>query len=246
MATIGIIVGIIFILYFLYIEFFTGHGTNFYFIWLFMGAVSILWGVAVRRGTFHSLPIWLKRGTGIIFFLGLCCFLVVEGMIVSHFFIRQEKDLDYIIVLGAQLKPNGPSRVLQLRLDEAYEYLLLNPETKVIVSGGQGSNEPTTEAQGMYEYLVNKGIQGERIIREDASVNTTQNIAYSSVFLDKETNRVGIVTNNFHVFRATRIAKAAGYQYVYGIPAASYPFLQPNNMLREFFGVMKDFLIGNM
>lgn len=246
MAAVGIIAGIVFILYFLCIELFTGHGTNFYFIWLVMGVVLVLWGIGIKRDVFRNIPFFLKRGTQILFFAGLLCFLVVEGMIVSGFFAKGEKNLDYIIVLGAQLKTTGPSKVLQLRLDTAVAYLMENEDTLVIVSGGQGSNEPDTEAQGMYDYLVAKGIDSDRIIKEDKSVNTNQNIAYSSEYLNKEEASVGIITNNFHIFRATQIARAQGYEQVQGIAAPAYIFLQPNNMLREFFGVVKDFLFGNL
>lgn len=246
METAALILGIIFILYFLCIEFFTGHGTNFYFIWLIMGVVLLGWTWGSKRGLWLHLPIWLRRGTGICLVIGFVCVLFVEGLIVSTYFAKGKENLDYIIVLGAQLKPSGPSRVLQMRLDKAYDYLVENPETKVIVSGGRGQNEPDTEAQGMYDYLVKRGIASERIIREDQSKNTTQNIAFSSAFLNKETDHIGIVTNNFHVFRGVHIAVAAGYQNVCGIAAPSYAFLQPNNMLREFFGIVKDYLFGNM
>lgn len=98
----------------------------------------------------------------------------------------------------------------------------------------------------MYDYLVERGIAPDRILKEDQSRNTSQNIDYSSTFLDKEKDSVGIVTNNFHIFRATHIAKKNGYKYVCGIAAPSELLLQGNNMLREFAGVMKDFLVGNL
>ena len=90
------------------------------------------------------------------------------------------------------------------------------------------------------------GIEKERIFREDKSKNTFQNLTFSAEFLDKETDSVGVVSNNFHVFRAVKIAEKAGYQNVCGIAAKGEPFLQINNMVREFLGVMKDFLVGNM
>ena len=98
----------------------------------------------------------------------------------------------------------------------------------------------------MYDYLVEKGVAAERILREDQSRNTSQNIEFSSAFLDKENDSVGIVTNNFHIFRATHIAKKSGYLQVCGIAAPSELSMQGNNMLREFLGVMKDFLAGNI
>lgn len=96
------------------------------------------------------------------------------------------------------------------------------------------------------DYLVEKGISPERILLEDQSKNTFQNLTFSAEYLNREKDAVGIVSNNFHVFRAAKIARKAGYQRVYGIAAKGEPFLQFNNMMREFFGVAKDFLVGNM
>lgn len=93
---------------------------------------------------------------------------------------------------------------------------------------------------------MEKGIDPSRITKEDKSVNTFQNLTFSAEFLDEANDSVGVVSNNFHVFRAEKIAQKAGYTDVHGISAKGEPFLQLNNMMREFFGVMKDFLCGNM
>ncbi len=240
------ILGMVCILYYACVGFMAGHGTNFYYIWLVMGLLFVLWGILWKRGFVKKLPCWIRKLTLIVIIIGGCLFLFVEGLIVSKCFEKGEQDLDYIIVLGAYLRPTGPSTVLQYRLDEAYDYYLENPNVKIVVSGGQGTNEPRPEAEGMAEYLIEKGVPAESILIENKSKNTTQNLSFSAQLIDEENASVGIVTNNFHVFRATQIAKAAGYHDVCGIAAKSYPFLQPQNMLREFFGVVKDFIFGNM
>ena len=125
-------------------------------------------------------------------------------------------------------------------------YLTVNEDTVCIVSGGQGSNEPCSEAEGMYRYLTEKGIEPERIIMEDKSTDTSENIAYSMDLIGRKDVSVGIVTNNFHVFRGVHLAKAAGFQDVSGISARSNVYFQLNNMVREFFGIMKDFVCGNL
>lgn len=153
---------------------------------------------------------------------------------------------DYCIILGAQWKESGPSYVLQKRLDAALDYLNRNEGTMVIVSGGQGGNEPISEAEGMKEYLMNAGIAEERIITEDTSTTTNENLINSSEFLDKENDRVVLVTNNFHVFRACSIARKQGYKHLEGLAAGSYPAMLPNNLLREFLGVIKDSFVGNL
>lgn len=241
---IWMIVGILCVLYCLALAITGGTGTWFFLIWGIMGIAFILWGI-FRGRIWHVMPHWLNITAGTLFLLMLAVFLFTEGCIISGFSKNTDKELDYIVVLGAQLKTTGPSRVLQYRLDTAYEYLTAHPDTKAIVSGGQGSNEPASEAQGMYDYLVKRGIEPGRIVLEDKSVNTEQNIRFSKEFLQADTDKVGIVSNNFHVFRAVKLAKAAGYRNVVGIAALATAFYLPNNMLREFFGVVKDFLMGH-
>lgn len=188
----------------------------------------------------------LRRGIGAVFIFGILLFVIVEGFIFAHYHDKGREDLDYIIVLGAQMKPAGPSAVLKFRLDAAYEYLTANEETICVVSGGQGSNEPCTEAEGMYQYLVEKGISPDRILLEKESTDTSENIAYSARLMGGTDVSVGIVTNNFHVFRGVMLARHAGFEDACGIAARSNIYFQPNNLVREFFGVMKDLVCGNL
>ena len=245
MRVIFIFLGVISLLYCMGIFFFGNHGTSFYLVWGVLGILCLIWA-KYGKDILAWMPGWLKKLSAILLAVGILIFLIVEGMIISGFSKKGQAGLDYILVLGAQLKDTGPSYVLQKRLDEAYEYLVNNPDTKVIVSGGQGSNEPAAEAQGMYDYLVEKGISPERIIKEGESKNTSQNIRFSMEYMDVQNDTIGIVTSNFHIFRALKLAKAAGYQNVCGIAAPSHPGLLINNMLREFLGVVKDFLVGNL
>lgn len=247
MYTVSFVIGILFLIYFLCIAFFVGHGTNFYFIWLLLGIAAIVFSQLGKTGFWaEHMPLWFRRISIITFCLGLIVFIIVEGCIISGFNQKGQPDADYVIVLGAQMKENGPSVALQYRLDEAIYYLNDNPNAMVIVSGGQGIDEHISEAQGMYDYLMNKGIEPARIIKEDQSKNTYENLTFSAELLEKEKDHVAIVTSNFHVFRAVKIAKKAGYENVSGISAKGEPFLQLNNMMREFMGVIKDFLFGNM
>lgn len=239
-------IGLICCIYCVAIGFFVGHGTNFYLIWGLGGLILIALSVICKKGLAVSLSSWVKVTFSFIVSSGLIIFFIIEGLICSGFKNNKEVELDYLIVLGAQLKENGPSRVLQMRLDKAYDYLTEHENTLVIVSGGKGYDEPCAEAEGMSRYLIEKGIDPKRIIKEDKSKDTFQNIAYSSAFIDKTRDKVGVVSNNFHIFRAVSLAKHAGYINVIGIPAPSEVFMLPNNMLREFFGVLKDFVMGNL
>lgn len=168
------------------------------------------------------------------------------GMIAREFSAKGNQNLDYIIVLGAQVRENRPSVVLKYRLDAAIDYLNKNPDTVCIVSGGQGGNEPFSEAKVMAEYLLDKGIEENRILIEDKSTNTVENIKNSKRLLEEPYNGVGIVTNNFHMFRAVQIAKKQGLEGICGIAADSNVLYLPNNILRECMGILKDWLMRNI
>lgn len=228
------------------IVFMIKSGSKFYLVWAAGGVCFAVLAWLLYFGIWDRIPLVFRKIFITVVFVGVTLFVIVEGCIISRFHDRGKEDMDYIIVLGAQMKPAGPSAVLRFRLDAAYDYLVENENTICIVSGGQGSNEPCSEAEGMYQYLTDKGIAPERIIMEDQSTDTSENIAYSMALIGRGDVSVGIVTNNFHVFRGVHLAKAAGFQDVCGIAARSNVYFQLNNMVREFFGIMKDLVCGNL
>lgn len=221
-------------------------GTKFFLIWLVIAAGFALLGYGIRHDIFRNLPAPVRIAAAVVTAAGLLWFGFAEGLILSRFWSDAQQGLPYIIVLGAQMKENGPSVALARRLDRAYAYLTENPDTVCVVSGGQGSNEPVSEAQGMYEYLVAKGIAPERILREERSQDTRQNLAFSRALIPEAETKVGIVTSNFHVYRSVQLAKSQGFCMAQGLGATSGVYFLPNNMLREFFGIMKDWFFGNM
>ncbi len=223
-----------------------GSGTWFFMVWLAAGVFFVLLYAACRTGLWQRLP----SAVHVLFFgaLGVfaAAFLIFCVVTVPHFGDRGKDGLDYLIVLGAQVNDDGPSAVLSFRLEAAREYLEQNPDTVCIVSGGKGYNEPDTEASVMKAWLTERGIAPERILTEDASRSTVQNIRNSMVLADLSRARVGIVTNNFHVNRAVAIAKKQGLTDVCGIAADSSALFLLNNLLREFLGTVKDLAAGNM
>ena len=218
--------------------FLAGSGTAFFLIWFFIGACCFGLALASRFALWDRVPKVWKRIICAAVYIGLCVFIFVEGLIFSHFFDKGEDDLDYIIILGAQVYKDKPSPILQFRLNTAIDYLSENPDTVCIVSGGQGYNEPFPEAEGMARYLEGKGIDKDKIIQEPHSGNTEENIRNSMAFIHDGAS-VGIVTNNFHVFRTLKTAQRLGLDNVCGIAAYTTIDFIPNNMLREFFGVVK-------
>ena len=174
---------------------------------------------------------------------------------LSHFSDRGPANLDFIIVPGAQVYETGPSVVYAFRLDAAAEYLKENPDTICIVSGGQGANETASEGKVGREYLVARGVEPERALAETKALNTTENICYSMELAEAALTeagaaatgenisaglKIGIVTNNFHVFRCVYLADKLTDCEVHGISAPALPWFLPNNMVREVFGILRD------
>lgn len=222
-----------------------GSGTMFWLVWEAIAMFFLLWAVLVHKNFFAAHK-KIQRISRVLLAIGVVVLMTFCGMIAGEFVSKGEQKLDYIIVLGAQVRENGPSVVLRYRLDEAMNYLNENPDTICIVSGGQGVNEPFSEAKGMAEYLLEKGIEENRILLEDESRNTVENIKNSKRLIKEPYHGVGIVTNNFHMFRAVQIAKVQGLQNVSGIAADSNVLYLPNNVLRECCGILKDWIFKNI
>lgn len=162
---------------------------------------------------------------------------------------RPDKDLEVLIVLGAQVRGTRVTNSLKRRLDRACAYLKEHPKTVAILSGGQGRGEDISEAFAMNDYLLECGIEQARLLMEDKSTTTWENLKFSfglygADFLNSDLHgkKVGIVTNDFHVCRALMMAKKQGYKKVQGVPASSNPVLFLNYLVREFFACAQTLL----
>ena len=179
MTYIFLTVGILCLLYCAGILISGVFGSWFFLIWGAAGAGFMALAWMWKNNIISRLPAAVKLLLVIVLAAGILVFLFIEGLIISRFHSKGEPGLDYLIVLGAQMRDSGPSKALALRLDTAVTYLEENEATLVVVSGGKGSNEPVSEAQGMFDYLVAKGIAPERIVMEDKSTNTKENLEFS-------------------------------------------------------------------
>ena len=140
----------------------------------------------------------------------LLFFIIVQGIIIRNYKsdIVEGKKLDYIIILGAKVVEKTPSKPLMERIKKAVEYLNDNPESRAIATGGKGNSAIITEAEAIKRELISEGIAENRIILEDNSTNTLENLKYSMELIKKDRKeenisdlKIGIVTNNFHIFR---------------------------------------------
>lgn len=175
--------------------------------------------------------------------IGVCAvvtivFVLVETLILCAMVALPKANLEYIIILGAQIRGKAICGSLKRRLDKGIKYLEANPNTLCIVSGGKGKGEDISEAEAMAEYLKQHGVDDDRIILEDKSTTTWENFKFSAPFiLNTEKDNVGIISNNFHIYRAMKMARVQGYQKVFALPATTDMVMFPNYMVREFFAL---------
>ncbi|WP_370458110.1 YdcF family protein [Bacillus sp. BPN334] len=101
--------------------------------------------------------------------------------IYKHGQMNATYDADYIIVLGSKVNGTKPSYSLQYRIDKAAEYLQSHEKTIAIVSGGKGKGEDISEALAMKNGLMKLKIAEDRIIMEDKSTSTDENIKLSKL-----------------------------------------------------------------
>ena len=228
-----------------------GSGTLSFAMWLAGAAFFLLCWFLAGNKRWMRCPKRLRCSAYILIAVVGTVFLICFGCIFSHFFDKGEDDLDVVIVLGAQMRDYGPSIIYRYRLDAACEYLEDNPDTICVTTGRKAGNESISEGEGGASYLVQKGIGEERIIAETESADTYENIANTLALL-KETKditpdtKIGIVTNGFHVFRGIHIAENLTDAQVSGIAAYTAPWYVPNNVLRECFGILRDFFAGRL
>lgn len=191
------------------------------FICFIIFTVLLLGGVIYFIKNRKNIKSKKIRVIGWIFSVLVCItvvgYVIFEGVYIYHMATYKNLynvgDCKYEIILGGGLNGDKPGSMLKNRLDLGIDYLNLHKDTKVIVSGGQGPDEAVPEAVAMKNYLVEHGINEDRILEENKSRTTVQNIAFSKKILEKEgakEDKVLIVTDDFHLYRAQLIADELG------------------------------------
>jgi uncharacterized SAM-binding protein YcdF (DUF218 family) len=201
---------------------------------LFFASVAIiLYAVFMDR---VSRKIHIALGALCTIPLMLMVFLAVYGSLDNATYTE-----DVAIVLGAGIRGEEVSLTLAKRLDQTVSYFGKNPRAVIIVCGGKGSQESITEALAMERYLIKHGVPKEKIIKEEKSASTYENIAFADEILKgyfPQGYSSALITNAFHVYRASRIAQNAGISASH-IGAPTVWYILPANYFREIFAVAK-------
>lgn len=216
---------------------------------IFLSLCIMLYGLLMKP--VHTLirNIWKKRfGKWVLRFIGACA---VVGCAVTlcisidmiRFACQDTPENATVIVLGCKVNGERPSLILRTRLDAAYTYLSENEESSCVVSGGQGDDEGISEAECMYRYLVERGIEPNRIYREDKSTTTKENLTFSKEIIDENNlnQEIVIVTNDFHEYRANKLAHSLGLD-TSAVPAKTAWYFLPTYYVREVFCVVYEWV----
>ncbi len=213
------------------------------------GVVLIAWAVWHLKFDKPVLKIkWLRMAVMVCVCVGIGAILVLELLIMTAAGAVPETPADTVIVLGCGIFPDGKLTIsLKNRLDAAYDYLEEHPSANVIVSGGQGDNEPVPEAAAMQSYLVSKGIDRSRIYTEDRSTSTEENLEFSLKIIEKNrlSKSVAIVTSDYHVYRALQHAKELGFNAC-GIPSPTPWRVWLSCHVREWLAILKTALLPGL
>ncbi len=192
---------------------------------------------------------WLKILLALVL-AGILCFAGLFGAVMYGDYDHVSGDPQVMIILGCRVMPGGePSILLQDRLDTALDYLDDHPDITVVVSGGQGSNEPTSEAACMADYLEEHGVDADQILLEDESSNTKENLIYSRELLEEQGVDVGeegvlVVSNGFHLTRSRMLAERFGYGHVSTLAApTSHVPSRIQMYIREPLALVKSFFL---
>lgn len=254
---------------------YTGFSFSFSLFWPLCAVILGLFAVGRRYYVGHrgQIPVWAAVSAVTAAGAVLTVILIVIALIGTGILTATKNSMDYVIVLGARIEGRELSKTLRQRLDRAIEYAERNPNTFLVLSGGKGEDEEISEAQAMYEYLRFNGVPENQLLLETRSVNTMENIQYSLEVIRNQENwkdsvfrqifgevaqnayspgdeldsiHIGILTSDFHLFRAKAIARKQGVKSVYGIAAPTDMILVPHLWIRECFAILKDKFMGNI
>lgn len=192
---------------------------------------------------------WWKALAALVL-AGILVFAGLFGAVIYGSYDHIRDDPQVMVILGCRVMPEGhPSILLQDRLDTALDYWEEHQDITIVTSGGQGSNEPTSEARCMADYLMEGGVPEDQILLEDQSHNTKENFLYSKELLADEGIDVGetdvlVVSNGFHLTRARMLAERFGYGEVSTLAAPTSHIPSRIQMyIREPLALVKSFFL---
>ena len=175
--------------------------------------------------------------------------MLIGAIVADVIAARHEPDLDkdFLIILGCGFRKDGtPSPLLRGRLDRALRFAEKQEAATgkapiFVTSGGQGPDEVCSESACMKRYLLEQGVPEDRILEEDRSTDTFENMKYSKAQIWKVNpqGKIAFATTNYHVFRSGLYARRVKMRAV-GMGADTKWYFWPNASVREFVGLLTE------
>lgn len=208
---------------------------------LFLILYGMSFGTFVNKNLNYKLLL-LNRILSLLLVIGLVSFIWIETLVFQSLKSNDNVRVNYVVVLGAGIQGEEPSLTLKRRLDKSIEYLSANPNSTIIASGGFGKEVTISEAEVMKRYLIAHGISESRILKEEKSMTSDENLRYTKLLLTQlygaEVPTILIITSDYHMFRAKHIAYRY-YPVVYGISSETPRAIMINYAIREYLAVLK-------
>ncbi|MDY6096289.1 MAG: YdcF family protein [Oscillospiraceae bacterium] len=199
----------------------------------------LLWLLAVLIFAFPRLSKTWRIVLAALLVLSAAVFAVFEAPVISNAKTDAAPQSDYLIVLGAGVNGSAPSLSMVNRLEAALDYLEAYPDAVAIVSGGQGAGEDVTEASAMHDWLVAHGMPESRIVQEDQSTSTRENLENSFAIIRSRggdpADGVAVVSSEYHLYRAKQMARALGAKPLGVAAETTLPTMRANYFIREAF-----------
>lgn len=190
----------------------------------------------------HKVSRWLYRG--ILMMIALVALLVVVESACMISAANREPELGAtVVVLGCRVYGERASLSMQERLEAAFKYLVEHEDSVCVLSGGQGDGETITEAECMYRYLVNKGIDAARLYKEEVSTTTRENLLFSKQLIEEQGLHpvIAIATSEYHEYRAGLIADSLGIEHA-AVPGKTAIWLFPTCYVRELYAILYEWI----
>ena len=199
---------------------------------------------------FRRLPVIIKKSMVIVTVLCMAIFLLFEIFIILEAQSEPEQNATYVVILGAKVNGREPSLTLSRRIASAAEYMLENPDSIAVATGGRGADESIAEGEAIARGLVALGVDTQRVLKETSSTSTRENLIFALEIIEDYGGTVAdsvvIVSSAFHLYRAKRLAQTIGYEDISGQGSSSMLYLVPHYYLREFVAVFKEKIEGNL
>ena len=210
--------------------------------------LTYAFGGVLLAGGILSRTLCARRARAV--FVAALCILLLAVLCIGAVYAYGRLDSvtydeDALIVLGAGVRGEKISLTLQRRLDCALRYYEQNPNVLIVVSGGQGPQEDISEALAMERYLLRHGVPEANVLKEEHSTSTLENLQFSPALLDDRLSTpytVALITNDFHIYRASTLARAQGFARVTSAHADTPWYTVIPNGMRECLAIAASWL----